>query len=511
MNPELLVATWSLPAGNQPGTDHTITHCNEAWRHVMGPMRSPWGRLGEEDQLRARDALQEAASGGLVTGLLVDAHTPGRDEPLPILLNAIPVRIASSPQTRTAYVGAITVTGEVLAEPSSWVPSQTKRHRMETLGRMTMGVAHDLNNLLSGLMGHLELVQEANVLHRLPEEERKSLDTVHRAAQDGASLIQKLQRYIRDDTEMHTETLSIEALIDDCLMLTRPYWLNEPRRKGIQIQVERNYEDTPPIEGVASELREVFVNLILNAVHAMPQGGTLRIRSYTCSHPNERARAQTKTPDAGSGQQARYVGVDVSDTGVGMDETVQARIFEPLFTTKGEEGTGLGLSATYSIMQEHNGSIAVESVPEKGSTFSLHFPCTDRREEASSENASSGSEGEGATYSILIVDDDPMVRRTIEKLLSYQGHTITPADSARAALEHLDSAPVDLIFTDFGMPEINGAELAERVHNAYPTIPIVLLSGYTDTAPALPHVDHVVTKPFTTRDLKTAISSVIAE
>jgi len=504
MNPELLVATWSCheatPGVHAP-SPCTIVHCNEAWRHVMGPTHSPWGRLPDDDHDRAAEALDEAASGALVTGLLVSAQTPSRDEPLPILLNVIPVRSTSS---EGAGIGAITVTGEVLAEPSSWVPSQTKRHRMETLGRMTMGVAHDLNNLLSGLIGHLELVREANVLHELPNEVQSSLNTVHQAASDGASLIQKLQRYIRDDTEMHIEPLDIEALIDDCLTLTQPYWRNEPRRKGIVIEVSRQYEHPPPINGVASELREVFVNLILNAVHAMPEGGTLSVSTYTKTTNEGRlgdAEADEATP-------LSIVGVEVSDTGVGMDEEVQARIFEPLFTTKGEDGTGLGLSATYSIVQEHNGTIRVDSMPGEGTTFTLLFPCANHE---TNRPASSRNDKEAATPQcrILVVDDEAMVRRTIDKLLSYQGHIVTPVDSAQAALNQLQEQSFDLLFTDFGMPEMNGAELAEAVHQQHKNLAVVLLSGYTDTSPALPHVDHVISKPFTASDLNAAIAAVL--
>ena len=489
MNAELLVATWSSANPEVPGS---LLHSNEAWRHVMGPTNSPWGRLSDDDRARTRDALEEAARGALVTGLLVSAHTPSRDEPLPVLLNLVPVRTESS-ASAPPDIAAVTVTGEVLSEPASWVPSQTERHRMETLGRMTMGVAHDLNNLLSGILGHLELVREANVLHTLPADTRQSLNTVHRAAEDGAALIHKLQRYIRDDTEMHAEALDVAALIDECLTLTQPYWRNEPRRQGIVINVNRSYGDTPLITGVASELREVFVNLILNAVHAMPEGGTLNVSTHTTSS----ASASSET-----------VVVKMEDTGVGMKDDVQARIFEPLFTTKGEEGTGLGLAASYSIVQEHNGSIRVDSTPNEGTTFTLRFPSADAEapDLADEDTALTPTR----SHSILVVDDEPMVRRTIEKLLAHRGHAVTCAPSGQEALSLIAEASFDIIFTDYGMPEMTGAELAEHVHHKQPHLPIVLLTGYTDTTPAVPHVDHIVDKPFTADDLQSAISSVLA-
>jgi CheY-like chemotaxis protein len=327
---------------------------------------------------------------------------------------------------------------------------------------------------------------------------------VHQAASDGASLIQKLQRYIRDDTEMHIEALDVEALINDCLTLTQPYWRNEPRRQGITINVERAYEHPPLIKGVASELREVFVNLILNAVHAMPNGGALRFTTYATHIARARQGDAEALPNT-----TPAVGVKVTDTGIGMDDDVQARIFEPLFTTKGEDGTGLGLSATYSIVQEHNGTIHVQSARSEGTTFTLKFPQADTGEEESASSASNEDDENAPQYRILVVDDEPMVRRTIGKLLTHQGHDVTPVGSARAALDALASNAFDLVFTDFGMPEMNGAELAEALHKQHPGVAVVLLSGYTDTTPALPHVDHVVSKPFTSGDLRAAITAVL--
>ena len=296
-------------------------------------------------------AVLEALKGSLVTNRLIQVQTDYREEPLPILLNFIPVPDESGDAEDSR---AATVSGEVLAEPPSWMLSQTQRHRMETLGRMTMGVAHDLNNLLSGLLGHIELLKGQLERASLTDSIRPSIETIETTAEDGASLIEKLQRYIRHDTQQHFEPVDLNELIEDCITLTEPYWYNEPRRQGIEITVKTSFEDLPNMLGAASELREVFVNLILNAVQAMPEGGTLRFETFT----TERGQ----------------VGVNVSDTGIGMSDEVQKNIFEPLFTTKGDDGTGMGLAASYGIVQEHQGTIDVRSETGEGTEFTLRFP-----------------------------------------------------------------------------------------------------------------------------------------
>jgi len=371
----------------------------------------------------------------------------------------------------------------VLAEPPSWMISQTQRHRMETLGRMTMGVAHDLNNLLSGLIGHIELLRDQVERASLTDSIRPSIETIETTAEDGAALIDKLQRYIRHDTQQHFEPLNINDLIEDCITLTEPYWYNEPRRQGIEISVKTSFGDVPDVLGAASELREVFVNLILNAVQAMPDGGTLRFR--------------TVTTDKGQ------VRVQVSDTGIGMSDEVQQNIFEPLFTTKGDEGTGMGLAASYGIVQEHKGTIDVSSEPGDGTQFILTFPPADG-EPASGEESSEEPTG-SESVSVLVVDDEEMVRSTVTRLLSLNGHEVDRASSGEEALEMYSGADYDIVFTDFGMPEMTGAELSQELKNRAPDLPVILLTGYTETEKAIGEVDGILSKPFKRDELEGTI------
>jgi signal transduction histidine kinase len=439
--------------------------------------------LPADDRELATSSVLEAGKGTLVTNQVVNADTPERDEPLPVLLNFVPVHGDDGHR-----ITAVTISGEVMAEPPSWMISQTQRHRMEALGRMTMGVAHDLNNLLSGLIGHIELLK-ANALQEDNDEEalQSSIRTIETTAEDGAALIDKLQRYIREDTQKHFERVDLSALIEDCITITQPYWYNEPRRQGIEIEVERALDDLPDVMGAASELREVFVNLILNAVQAMPEGGTLTFDTFTTD------------------QQA--VRVEVTDTGIGMSEDVQENIFEPLFTTKGEQGTGMGLAASYGIIQEHGGDIDVTSEPGEGTTFTLTFPSADDAAPREEEPAAEPTEHE--TVRVLVVDDEEMVRSIVTQLLSLNDHEVDRASSGSDALDQFEKRHYDIVFTDFGMPEMTGAELARRLREKNPDLPVILLTGYTDTEEAVDAVDDILSKPFKLEELEATIQKYV--
>jgi signal transduction histidine kinase/ActR/RegA family two-component response regulator len=474
IEPEVLAASFA-PSG-------TLVHCNDAWSSVLGPADAPWAYLIDDDQDVAAEAVLEAGKGSLVTNQVLSAHTADREDPLPVLLNFMPVHAPDGTQD----IAAVTINGEVMAEPPSWMISQTQRHRMEALGRMTMGVAHDLNNLLSGLIGHIELLREEAEETGSVDGLQSSIRTIEQTAEDGAALIEKLQRYIRQDTEEHFEQVDLSALVDDCITLTQPYWYNEPRREGIEIEVETALSEVPPIQGAAAELREVFVNLILNAVQAMPDGGTLSFETYVAD---------------------RSVCARVHDTGIGMSDDVQANIFEPLFTTKGEDGTGMGLAASYGIVQEHDGDIEVASTPGEGTSFTLLFPSTVPSPAATEENDVTPTQDD--SVQVLVVDDDEMVRSTVRKLLTLKDHAVDCAASGAEALALIEQTSYDIVFTDYGMPEMTGAGLARTLHTRHPEMPVVLLTGYTELETEIDDVEAVISKPFKLDELQQAIQSCI--
>ncbi len=472
LEPKLLIANFT-PSGEG-------LYRNEAWEETVG---SDWSLLEAEDRSRAQQFLTEAGEGSLVTSQFFLLQVPKEPDPLPILLNFLPVHVRGEDGSPT--IGAVIVTGEVLREPATWTQSQTQRNRLETLGRMTMGIAHDFNNLLSGILGYTELLKNYAEKELADRTLAEHLDTVERAALDGAALIRKIQQYIRQERQTHFAPLDIPTLIQDCIALTRPYWHNEPRRQGISIEVEQDYEDVPPVMGSATELREVFLNLILNAVQAMPNGGRLVFR----------------TDESKNGVRIR-----VKDTGTGMSDTVRERIFEPLYTTKGERGTGMGLAISYGIIQEHEGTITVKSHLGEGTLFEIILPPA---EDGRQERASVSEEGIGTPARVLIVDDEEMVRNILVKLLSLKGHEVTPVGSASEALSILEQRVFDVVFTDLGMPEMNGRQLAHEIRQTYDKLPVVLLSGDTEIGEPGDDVDVVLSKPFKIADLETTIQKLL--
>ncbi len=453
---------------------------NAAWVKLLGERSNLWSNLVEGDQEIAARNFKEAASGSMVTNAVFMAQRPDRDLPLPVLLHFIPVSTPTSDNDTTDRV--VMITGEILAEPESWTENQTAKHRMETLGRMTMGIAHDFNNLLSGILGHIEL---ANADPVASDGLLEHLKTIEQAANDGAALIDKIQRYIRQEKQASFEPIDITGLIQDCVVLTRPYWYNEPRRQGISISLELHAIDLPPIHGSAAELRDVFVNLILNAVQALPNGGHISIDSECIQDE---------------------IIVRVRDTGTGMSDAVKNRIFEPLFTTKGGRGSGMGLAVAFGVIQEHEGSIYVRSELGLGSTFTLSFPVAHSRRPVR-DRASVSKVTHPAR--VLVVDDEKMVLTVIDRLLTLRGHTVSSVESARAALDELNTHAFDVVITDQGMPEMSGRELAHKIRSLHPDLPVILLTGDTDLGVDPKEIRRVVPKPFQAEDLDAAIRAVI--
>ena len=222
----------------------TALDANDAWRTVFGS-GALWDRLPEEDTRFAQEYTVEAARGGTVTHQVFLVEIPGNDVPTPVLLHFLPVRVPGHDPGRYP----VSITGEVLREPASWAAEQTRRRRMEMLGRMAMGIAHDFNNLLTAVLGHAELLRSDLARLSADEDSRAHLGSLERAANDGAALVRKIQQYIRNEKQERSEPVELHKIAEEVLTLTRPYWHNEPRRRGIAIRVESDLQPGPPIAG----------------------------------------------------------------------------------------------------------------------------------------------------------------------------------------------------------------------------------------------------------------------
>src|ERR1044071_4903346 len=330
--------------------------------------------------------------------------------------------------------------------------------KLRALGQLASGVAHDFNNALTAILGRAQLmrrqVQDESLVH--------NLDVIQTAAEDAAATVRRIQTFARQSPAREFETLDASQLLADAVEITRTRWHNEARLRGLLYSVELETKGPAYISGVASELREVFVNLIVNAVDAMPAGGTLLI---------------------GCGREGDFVRLRFSDSGTGMAEEVRERIFEPFYSTKGAHGTGLGLAVSYGIIERHEGLITVESEVGRGTTFQIDLPAAEL--EAARPRAPQ-SAAESQSLSVLVIDDEEFVRETLADMLTMLGHRVHAAAGGREGLRALEAESFDLVFTDLSMPEMDGWETAREIRRRGSEAAIILITGHGTATPIAP-------------------------
>jgi PAS domain S-box-containing protein len=358
-----------------------------------------------------------------------------------------------------------------------------RAEKLRALGQMAAGIAHDLNNRLAVILTQAELIK----LRGPSEEIRDGVLTVEAAASEGAKVVRRLQDFARQEGgSTPLSPIDLRGVALEAIELTRPRWQDDAQRRGVLIQIDCSLEGLPHVLGNALEIRDVLANLIFNAVDAMPSGGTISL--------------------AGEADPTNVM-LTVTDTGVGMSDEVRRRIFEPFFTTKGVKGTGLGLSVVYGIMVRHEGHIAAASRPGHGATFTLRFR---RAAEALPQDIPQDLSPQSPRR-VLIIDDEPLVRKTVANLLRAAGHIVTEAESGTSGLACLAQGPVDCVLTDLGMPGMTGWEVARAIKGQAPRLPVLLLTGWADHGEeqAEPEaVDRVLHKPLRAGDLLQAIDEV---
>jgi signal transduction histidine kinase/CheY-like chemotaxis protein len=357
--------------------------------------------------------------------------------------------------------------------------------KLRALGQLASGVAHDFNNSLAAILGRAQLLRRQTTDNALV----RNLDIIQTAAEDAAATVRRIQTFARKSPVREFEMLEIRGLLHDAIEITRTRWENEARLRGLDYEVTLDAEHGWSTHGSASELREVFVNLIVNAVDAMPQGGKL---SITCERAVDILRLR------------------FADTGTGMPDDVRQKIFDPFFTTKGAQGTGLGLSVSYSIIERHEGSISVTSVPNGGTVFTIELPAM---ESVTQTAAASEQDSDMESMSILVIDDEPAVRETLADMLEALEHKVTLAESCQDALGQFAVAgEFDFVFTDLAMPEMDGWETARAIRKRYPDMRIVLVTGYGPGTVPPPGeenlVDGIIGKPFDFNQVSDTIRDV---
>jgi nitrogen-specific signal transduction histidine kinase/CheY-like chemotaxis protein len=363
--------------------------------------------------------------------------------------------------------------------------------RLRALGQMSSGIAHDINNAISPAALYADSLLETETA--LSASGREKLETILRAIHDVAATVARMREFYRPrESQLELAAVQLNELVQQVLHLTRVRWRDMPHQRGITIEHQLDLQpDLPPVLGVESEIREALTNLVFNAVDAMPEGGTLILRTRR-----------------GGGDR---VLAEVIDTGVGMDEDARRRCLEPFFTTKGERGTGLGLAMVYGVLQRHGAGIEIDSKLGAGTTMRLSFPVA----ATSTGTTQPAMPAVPTGLRILVIDDDPVLLRSLREALEGDGHRVTIANGGQEGIERFQSAlqrgtTFAAVLTDLGMPYVDGRQVAAAIKQAHPATPVIMLTGWGQRLVAdgetPPHVDLVLSKPPKLRDLRQALA-----
>lgn len=381
-----------------------------------------------------------------------------------------------------------------------------QQERLKALGQMASGIAHDVNNALSPVVGFADLMLRGE--HGLSDNGKKYLKHIRTAGEDVAHIVARLREfYRRRDDQESLQELNLNALAEQVVDMTRPRWRDIPQSRGVTIEVQTDFApDVPKLAGIESEVREALTNLVLNAVDALPHGGKITVRTHV-----------SRTEAFANGKKIpTQVVLEVSDTGIGMDEQTRKHCLEPFFSTKGKRGTGLGLAMVYGVIERHEGKIEIDSERGKGTTLRLIFPIR-KIDRAGVELEESDTAIE--PLQILCIDDEPLLRELLKQLLERDGHQVEVSDGGKSGLDafrlaRASGAPFDLVITDLGMPYVDGRQVAKTLKHESPGTPVIMLTGWgafmkeDDTLPS--QVDGVLSKPPRSREIRETLRRIAA-
>ena len=352
--------------------------------------------------------------------------------------------------------------------------------KMSALGELASGVAHEFNNTLAGILGRAQLLLET----KDPVKTKNGLNIIVKTAKDGAKTVKRIQDFARQRRDHDFQLVDVRQLLLDAGEITRPRWKNRAEAANIHINLDLECDCGALIMGDESELREVFVNLVFNAVDAMPRGGVLTLAAKEI---------------------AGIVEISVRDTGTGMTEETRLRIFDPFFTTKDKLGMGLGLAVSYGIIRRHEGTVDVESQVGVGTIFRIRLPlakCAMKAQPGSDFVSSKAAPSKSSQTRILVVDDEEYVRDLLRDILEKEGCEAVVAEGGHQALSLIENGSFDAVFTDVGMPDMNGWELSRAVRERNRHIPVAVITGWGEAVGSherqAARVDWVVAKPFDT-------------
>ncbi len=366
--------------------------------------------------------------------------------------------------------------------------------RLNALGQMAAGVAHDFNNLLTGILGRVQLLQmKIDAVGTDLPLIRSQLELIEKIALQGAATVRRIQEFSRIRKDSPTDPVDVNSVVKTAVELTRGKWSDECGNRGVSVTVRLSLGQIPATRGNNHDLTQVVTNLIFNAVDAMPEGGELTLRTFLGE---------------------KTIGLEVSDTGIGMSREVKEKLFQPFFSTKGN-GNGLGTSIVYGIVARHGGEIQVSSEEGGGTTVLLTLPLVDVPAEVRPFDTEERKK-KGRPARILLVEDNDLNRELFRGYIVAMGHNAVVASNGNDALPIVEKGAIDLVITDLSMPGLTGYQLAEKVKKRIPGIPVILITGWAiqqdDARLRESGVDFILKKPCTLSDFRhnvdTALSSV---
>ncbi len=358
--------------------------------------------------------------------------------------------------------------------------------KLRALGLMTTGIAHDFNNMLAIITGNIDLIE----IEEDKDKILKKVQIIKKTARDSAKTIRRLQKYARTKSdELELQAVKLNDLVREAIELSTPMWKDVVHAKGISVEiVDTLTEDDPIILGDDTDLREAIINMIFNSVDAMPKGGRIHTATYTNNES---------------------VYLDVSDNGTGMTEETKYRMFDPFFTMKGLDHSGLGMSMLYGTIKRHNGAINVKTTLGKGTTFTISFP--KGKEKIDKKNNIQGSVVGINKTNILIIDDEPEIGALLSEILSKQGHQVFMFDSGKDGIEAFKEGGYEILVTDLGLPDISGWEVINIARQIEPDVVTGVITGWdvSEEEAKQKGVDFLVNKPFEANQIAQVVANAV--
>ena len=360
--------------------------------------------------------------------------------------------------------------------------------KFHALGEVSGGAMHDLKNIVTVILGYVELLMIKDLEQTGCSNCKNIFDKMKKAALDGSFILKRAQNFGDPGLEKETESLDINDIINDVVEMYRPKWEAETHSRGVKIFIVKDLAPLPRINANPSELREVFGNIILNAIESTHTDGIITIKSDFCEN---------------------NIHITISDTGVGIQKEVIARVCEPFFTTKGEKGTGLGLFVTQNIVHSLGGKIEVESAVGEGTSFTVTLPLISPDSSSINSNFPVVSKGE----SILVIDDEKNICDILEEFLSMAGFDVKTVQDGKTGLEIFNSNSFDAVITDFNMPGMSGLEIAKAIKQIVPSMKVIMLTGWGTGIHELNNremlVDSILHKPVSYKKLVSSVKEVL--